>query len=76
MDIAYWINFGLGASLAGALSWIGCRWWYGRQLTALNLRLQKTEKARLFAAQQTNQARKQIATLQKALSKQQHDAVA
>jgi sRNA-binding protein len=76
MESTYWITFALGATFAGILTWSACRWWYGRRLAAVAVRLQKAEKARLFATQQTTQARKQIDTLQKGLAKQQHEALA
>ena len=43
---------------------------YGRQLRALNLRLQKIDKARQFSGQQLLQARRQVEALQKDLAAQ------
>lgn len=45
-----------------------CHWWYGRKLAASAKRLEKSEKARQFSAQQTLQARKQIEKLQQDLA--------
>jgi uncharacterized lipoprotein YddW (UPF0748 family) len=53
----------IAIAVASAVMWAGCRWWYGRQLTAAGHRLQKLEKARLFSQQQTAQARQQIGLL-------------
>jgi uncharacterized lipoprotein YddW (UPF0748 family) len=53
----------IAIAVASAVMWAGCRWWYGRQLTAAGHRLQKLEKARLFSQQQTAQARQQIGSL-------------
>ena len=51
-----------------AATFAACHWWYGRKLAASAQRLEKSEKARQFSAQQTLQARKQIETLQKDLA--------
>ena len=42
-----------------------CRWWYGRKLEAAAHRLRKSDKNRLFAQEQTQQARRQIEALKK-----------
>jgi hypothetical protein len=64
----------IAIAVASAVMWAGCRWWYGRQLAAAAHRLQKTEKARLFAQQQTAQARQQIGVLKAELEAQQQAA--
>lgn len=51
-----------------AATFAACHWWYGRRLTASAERLEKSEKARQFSAQQTLQARKQIEKLQRDLA--------
>ena len=61
----------LTASLASAITWMTCHWWYGRRVDAIDGRLQKAEKARQFSTQQTLVARKQIEALQKDLASQQ-----
>ncbi len=51
-----------------AATFVACHWWYGRKLAASAERLEKSEKARQFSAQQTLQARKQIEKLQRDLA--------
>ena len=75
MDLNHWLLFALGCSLVCAMTVLGCRWWYRRKLDAASHRLQKSEKARLFSVQQTQQARRQIEALQKDLAAQ-HEAMA
>ncbi len=53
--------------LIGVMTWAACRWWYGRKLQAAACRLYKIDQSRLFANQQTMQARAQIETLKKEL---------
>jgi hypothetical protein len=74
MDTSHWLIFALGAAVVSGATWLACHWWYGRQAELAERRLQKSEKARLFSAQQTHQARKQIALLQKDLAAQQKSA--
>jgi sRNA-binding protein len=62
----------IAITVASAVMWAGCRWWYGRQLAAAAHRLQKSEKARLFSQQQTAQARQQIGLLKAELEANQH----
>ncbi len=71
MDTRHWLIFALGGVCLCAATWLACRWWYRRKLDAAYLRLDKTDKARLFSIQQTLQARKQIEALQKDLTAQQ-----
>ena len=54
-----------------AATFAACHWWYGRKLAASAERLEKSEKARQFSAQQTLQARKQIEKLQRDLAASQ-----
>ncbi|HEX4233196.1 MAG TPA: hypothetical protein VH041_02740 [Caldimonas sp.] len=65
----------IAIAVASAVMWAGCRWWYGRQLTAATHRLQKLEKARLFSQQQTAQARQQIGLLKAELEVHQQSTV-
>ena len=51
-----------------AATFAACHWWYGRKLAAGAERLEKSEKARQFSAQQTLQARKQVEKLQRDLA--------
>ena len=57
-----------GAVGAGVVTWLACRWWYGRKLLAAARRLHKSDQGRLFSNQQTMQARQQIETLKKELA--------
>ena len=70
MDTNQWLILAAGGCAIAAATWLGARWWYGRQLSALNARLQKVEKARQFSSQQTLQARRQVEALQKDLAAQ------
>jgi len=70
MDTSQWLIFATGGCAIAAATWLAARWWYGRQLDALNLRLQKVDKARQFSSQQTLQARRQVEALQKDLAAQ------
>ena len=70
MDTTQWLIFATGGCAIAAATWLGARWWYGRRLDALNLRLQKVDKARQFSSQQTLQARRQVEALQKDLAAQ------
>jgi F0F1-type ATP synthase membrane subunit b/b' len=51
-----------------AVTWGVCHWWYGRQLKALQQRVDKMEKARHVAGQHALQARKQIEQLHKQMA--------
>jgi hypothetical protein len=68
MDTRQSMILAVGALLIAVATWLACRWWYGRQLRAAAQRTLKVEKARLFAVQQTLQARKQIESLQRELA--------
>jgi predicted membrane chloride channel (bestrophin family) len=72
MDLAQgsWIVIGLIIGLVAgmAASTAASRWWYGRKLTAAAHRLHKSDKGRLFAQEQTLQARRQIEALKKELA--------
>lgn len=74
MDSNNWLMAAAGLVLGAGLAWAGAVWWFGRQLKAAAARLDKTEKARQFAATQTTQARKQIETLQQELGELRHAA--
>ena len=67
MDIAQWIAVAATTGVVGgAIASVGaCRWWYGRKLEAAAHRLRKSDKNRLFAQEQTQQARRQITALKK-----------
>ena len=56
------------SAVLSAATFAACHWWYGRKLAAAAERLEKSEKARQFSAQQTLQARKQIEKLQRDLA--------
>jgi uncharacterized protein HemX len=71
MDAPLWLSLALGCTLACAATLGGSVWWFGRRLAALNHKLDKMDKARQFAGQQTAQARKQIEKLQAELAVQQ-----
>ena len=64
----------IAIAVASVVMWAGCRWWYGRKLTAAAHRLQKSEKGRLFSQQQTVQARQQIGLLKAELEVHQQAA--
>ena len=67
MDIAQWIAVAATTGVVGGAiaSIAACRWWYGRKLEAAAHRLRKSDKNRLFAQEQTQQARRQITALKK-----------
>jgi hypothetical protein len=67
MDLLQAFVVVLACSVAAAVTWFGCRWWYGRKLQAAAQRLHKSDQSRLFSQQQTLQARKQIEALKKEL---------
>lgn len=60
----YLILFVTALALCGA-TWGACHWWYGKQVKALQQRVDKLEKARHVAGQHAQQARKQIEQLHK-----------
>lgn len=70
METSHFLVYALSAVLVSGATWVACFWWYGRKADELSLRLQKSEKARQFSAQQTLLARKQIEALQKDLAAQ------
>ena len=55
---------------ASAATWVACRWFYGKKLSAVVLKLKKSDQSRLFSQQQTAQAKKQIEQLKKELEEQ------
>jgi hypothetical protein len=65
MQIPHWLLLTLSCAGASIGTLVLCVWWYRRKLAALAHRLHKSDKARLFSAQQTLQARRQIEALQK-----------
>jgi len=74
MDTNQWLMAAAGLLIGAGLAWGAAMWWFGRQLKQATLRLEKTEKARQFAATQTTQARKQIEALQHELGELRHAA--
>jgi biopolymer transport protein ExbB/TolQ len=60
--------------VASVVTWAACRWWYGKKLMAATLRLQKSDKSRLFSQEQTQQARRQIEQLKGELASHQQSA--
>lgn len=71
MDAPLWLSLTVACTLACAATLGGSFWWFGRRLATLNHKLDKLDKARQFAGQQTAQARKQIERLQAELAAQQ-----
>jgi biopolymer transport protein ExbB/TolQ len=57
--------------IASIVTWAACRWWYGKKLVAAGHRLQKSDKARLFSHEQTQQAKRQIEQLKSELASHQ-----
>lgn len=53
------------ATALTALTWWGCAWWYGRKLSDLHGKLEKTRQT---AAQSATATRRQISQLQKELA--------
>lgn len=74
MDLQLWLSFLLGVAVATVFTWIGCRVAYGKKVRASMKRAETSEQARQFAAQQTQQARKQIESLQALLASRQRAA--
>jgi len=72
MDSKHWLMAIAGLVFGIGLAWGAAMWWFGRLLKQAALRLDKTEKARQFAATQTTQARKQIEALQHELGELRH----
>ena len=70
MQIPHWLLLSLSCSTASIATLLACCWWYRRKLGALSHRLHKSDKARLFSAQQTLQARRQVEALQKDMAMQ------
>jgi len=64
LALVLWIG---GLACASALTWVACRWWYGRKLKAAAGRLHKSDQGRLASQQQTTQARRQIESLREEL---------
>ncbi len=60
--------------IASVVTWAACRWWYGKKLLVAAQRLQKSDKGRLFAQEQTLQARRQIEQLKTELASHQQSA--
>jgi hypothetical protein len=67
MELAQWIAVAATTGVVGgAIAAVAAgRWWYGRKLEVAAHRLRKSAKNRLFAQEQTHQARRQIAALKK-----------
>jgi hypothetical protein len=70
MDTSQWLIVSIACPVVAGATWLGAKWWYGRQLRVLTLRLQKIDKARQFSGQQVLQARRQVEALQKDLAAQ------
>jgi len=64
LALVLWIG---GLATASALTWLACRWWYGRKLKAAAGRLHKSDQGRFASQQQTTQARRQIESLREEL---------
>ena len=67
MDLLQTIVLVVGLVAASAVTWAACRWFYGKKLSAVVLKLKKSDQSRLFSQQQTAQAKKQIEALKKEL---------
>ena len=67
MDLLQTIVLAAGLVAASAVTWAACRWFYGKKLSAVVLKLKKSDQSRLFSQQQTAQAKKQIEALKKEL---------
>ena len=70
MDLLQTIVLAAGLVAASAVTWAACRWFYGKKLSAVVLKLKKSDQSRLFSQQQTAQAKKQIEALKKELEEQ------
>ena len=70
MDLLQTLALAAGLAAASAATWGACRWFYGKKLSAVMLKLKKSDQSRLFSQQQTAQAKKQIEALKKELEDQ------
>ena len=70
MDLLQTVVLVVGLVAASAATWAACRWFYGKRLSAVTLKLKKSDQSRLFSQQQTAQAKKQIEALKKELEEQ------
>ena len=75
MDLLQVFVIVVALAAASAATWAGCRWFYGKKLSAVALKLKKSDQSRLFSQQQTAQAKKQIEQLKKELEEQKKLAV-
>ena len=67
MDLLQVLVLVVALAAASAATWAGCRWFYGKKLSVVALKLKKSDQSRLFSQQQTAQAKKQIEALKKEL---------
>jgi hypothetical protein len=65
MNLTMWMMLVCSALALSAITWWGCAWWYGRRLSDAHVKLEKVRSAAGISA---NQARRQIAQLQKELA--------
>ena len=75
MDLLQAFVLVVALAAASAATWTACRWFYGKKLSAVALKLKKSDQSRLFSQQQTAQAKKQIEQLKKELEEQKKLAV-
>jgi septal ring factor EnvC (AmiA/AmiB activator) len=75
MDTQTWLILALSCLAACAATWGACQWWFKRRLSELDRKLDKLDKARQLASQQSTQARKQIEKLQTELAAQHRSSV-
>ena len=75
MDLLQILVLVVALAAASAATWGACRWFYGKKLSAVALKLKKSDQSRLFSQQQTAQAKKQIEQLKKELEEQKKLAV-
>ena len=75
MDLLQTVVLVVALAAVSAITWAACRWFYGKKLSAVSLKLKKSDQSRLFSQQQTAQAKKQIEQLKKELEEQKKLAV-
>ena len=75
MDLLQTVALVVVLVVASAATWAACRWFYGKRLSAVMLKLKKSDQSRVFSQQQTAQAKKQIEALKKELEEQKKLAV-
>lgn len=72
MDTQQSVMVAAAVLVSGGAVWAAAVWWFSRKLRQAEAGLDRTEKARQFAAQQAAQARRQIEAMQKELADLRH----